>query len=506
MADYTVSQLSDFVEIQQCCAVEREDLLLTKAGEFLDASKKTPHVHNPTEDPKGIAKDAVGILQAFDDISGDLAATNDTALKAQWDNSYKKYQSNLEDTVKLAEQGANYIQKFYDEVVSRFSKNDVDWEKDKNLIADFVKANKGQEIIDKTAQASQKFTDLKNDTASFRDQYNAQAVKKGQAYNSELKRMDEDRRNLQSRIDKSDTQTTQVRGAMQRTAGPGFLMGWIVRGVMALLGVGTFNMASARLGVLEQEEQVKERTALDQRADTLAKKESELAQTRHAVSVLTDNISDISGRFDSLAKTWAVAHANFVELGELLQNIGQSASRASFMRRLDLIAKSTATLTADMRAYKDAVAPGGVLVKPVKKVRPPTYDISRMYGWSDRGGSAGEFNDTRADLHPTMSIADIFVASGWVVDGLQVVYRLKNGGSVRQVHGTNRAGSQIIVGPTEYVSAIWGRSGRADNGQPWMGDCIQQISFEITNSANGAKRTAGTALWIRPWSFYGRDD
>ncbi|QRV95240.1 hypothetical protein RhiJN_23258 [Ceratobasidium sp. AG-Ba] len=493
MTEYTDNQLSDFVEIQQCCAVEREDLLLAKAEQVLDPTQTIPHIHGSTDDPRGIGQDAVGVLQAFDDISDDLAATNDTTLKTQWDDNYKKYQSTLEDTVQLAEQGANYIQKFYDEVLSRFSKNDVDWEKDKNLIADFVKANKGQEIVDKTAQASQQFTDLKNDTNAFQEQYVSEAAKKGQTYNAELKQMDDDRRNLQSRIDSNRSSAAQIQGSMQRAAGPGFLLGWIVRSVLGLLGVGTFNMASARLGALQQEEQglVKERAALDQRADALAKKESALAQTRHAVSVLADNVSDISGRLDSLANTWAMAHVNFVELGELLQNIDKSTSRSAFMRRMDLIAKQTVTLTTDMREYMYAVAPGGVLVKPVTKVRTPSYDISRMYGWSDRGGGAIEFDDTRVDLHATMPIAEIYVNSGWVVDGVHPVYRLQDGTTFKKTHGTTLPGGHIVLGPTEYISAIWGRSGRADNGQPWMGDCIHQLTFEVTNSTNGGKRTSG---------------
>ncbi|KAG9076724.1 hypothetical protein FRC06_009348, partial [Ceratobasidium sp. 370] len=511
-----VSDLSVYVQVQNCCVLDHEDTVLAEAQGLLQSAKSAPHVHStsPADDSKQIARDAVGVLQAFEDISAELGVTNDVTFKTSWDNNYKTYRDLLQDTVKLAEQGSNYIQGFYDTVVSRFGKDDVDWEKDKDLIADFVKNNGGQQIVDQTAQASQKFTDLKHSTQAFHEQYAANATNKGQAYNATLKQMDDDRRKLQARIDRYDnpclsvnqadslvmdvpysnrTSAAQLRSSMRRTAGPGFLLGWLVRAVLTVLGIGTFNMANDRIGSLEREEQqlVNERAALDQRADAIAKQESALVQTRHAVSVLADNVSDLSVRLSTLAQTWAEAHANFVALGQLLQNATESLSRASFMRRLNLIAESTSALTANMRAYINEVAPCGVMVKPVKKVRPPTYDISRMYGGSDRGGGASAFDDTQADLHPTMSIADIFVVSGWVVDAIHVVYRLKNGGSRRVNHGSNRAGSQIVVGPTEYVSAVWGRSGRADNGQTWMGDCVQQISFEITNSTNGAKRTAG---------------
>ncbi|KAG8739583.1 hypothetical protein FRC10_005411 [Ceratobasidium sp. 414] len=439
-----VSDLSAYVEIQNCCVLDNEDTVLSNAKDLLQSAKSTPHVHStsPADDSGQIAKDAVGVLQAFEDISAELGATNDATFKGQWDSNYKTYNDLLQDTVKLADQGSKYIQSFYDTVVSRFGKDDVDWEKDKDLIADFVKKNGGQQIVDQTAQASQKFTDLKHSTQAFHEEYAANATKKGQAYNATLQQMDGDRRKLQARLDRYDrlcppasqanslimgapdsnrTSAAQLRSSMRRTAGPGFLLGWLVRAVLSVLGIGTFNVANDRIGTLEREEQqlVNERAALDRQADAIAKQESAVVQTRHAVSVLADNVSDLSVRLTTLAQTWAEAHANFVALGQLLQNATGSLSRTSFMRRLDLIAESTSALTTNMRAYINGVAPGGVMVKPVKKERPPTYDISRMYGGSDRGGGASAFDDTQADLHPTMSIADIFVVSGWVVDAIQ---------------------------------------------------------------------------------------
>lgn len=34
----------------------------------------------------------------------------------------------------------------------------------------------------------------------------------------------------------------------------------------------------------------------------------------------------------------------------------------------------------------------------------------------------------------------------------------------------------------EYISGFTGKSGFADNGQPWMGDCVQQFSLAVRNS------------------------
>ncbi|KAG9096336.1 hypothetical protein FRC06_008760 [Ceratobasidium sp. 370] len=486
MADIGDSDLAAYVEIQSCCILEQEDTVLAKAQELLRSSKSTPHVHNvsPAEDSRQVAKDAVGVLQAFENISAELGTTNDAAFKKQWDDNYKAYRELLEDTVKLAEQGSKYIQSFYDTVVARFGKDDVDWEKDKNLIADFVKANGGEKIVEQTTRASQKFADLKYNTQSFHEQYADNATKKGQVYNAKLKEINTNRSRVQARIDSptntwdsTRTSAAQLRGSMSRAAGPGFLLGWLVRGVLALLGIGTFNMAGSRLGALEREEQqlLSEKAAIDQQADALLKQESALAQTRYGVSVLADNMSDISGRLDVLAQTWAEANRNFVEMGELLKLASESPSRGAFMGRLNLIAESTSTLTANMRAYMDDVAPGGVLVKPQMYIR------SRFIGTT----GTITFDDTKDDLHPTGPIATIFMVVGSGLEGLHVVYRLKDGSTRRVNHGTDRQGAiQIVVETTEYVNGVW----------VWLangGNYVTHLMFEITNSTNGAKRRAG---------------
>jgi len=142
MADIDDSDLAAYVEIQNCCVLEQEGFVLTKAQELLRSEKSAPHAHDviPADDSKQISQDAVGVLQAFENIGSELNFTNDTNLKKQWDDNYATYRNLLGDTVSLAEQGSKYIQSFYNTVVARFSRDDVDWEKDKNLIADFIKA------------------------------------------------------------------------------------------------------------------------------------------------------------------------------------------------------------------------------------------------------------------------------------------------------------------------------------------------------------------------------
>ncbi|KAG8681643.1 hypothetical protein FRC11_000832 [Ceratobasidium sp. 423] len=254
MADISDTELAAYVELHNCCVQDNEDAILTKAEEL---SRSAPHVHDiaPEDDSKKIAKDALGILQAFEDISSELGVTNDASFKNKWDENYKNYRGMLEDTVKLAQQGSEYIQSFNDQVLSRFSEDGVNWEKDRDLIAGFLKNKEGEQLMKQTAEASQKFTDLKYDTEAFHEMYADNATKKGQAYNVKLKEMDDNRRRIQSQIDSNRASSAQLRSSMRRTAGPGFLLGRLVRAVLSILGINTFNRADGRITQLEREEQ-----------------------------------------------------------------------------------------------------------------------------------------------------------------------------------------------------------------------------------------------------------
>ncbi|CAE6433905.1 unnamed protein product [Rhizoctonia solani] len=480
MAQVSDPELSAYVELHDCCIQDQEGTVLTKANELLRSSKSTPHVHNvsPADDSQKIGKDAFAVLQAFEDISAEIGMTNDAAVKKEWDNNYK----------------ASIQSGFNDKVIANLSENGKNWQDDKKLIADFIKNDKdGENFIDQIGKASQKFTDLKYDTQAFHKTYADNATKKGQAYNAKLKEMDDNRRSIQSQIDSNRASSAQLRNSMRRTAGPGFFFGWLVRTVLSMLGVNAFNQANSRVTELEREEQelVNKRAAIDAQANGLAKQESALAQTRHAVSVVADNVSDISGRLNTLAETWSGIRSSFIKLGMMLEFASDSMSQDTFMMRIELIKGSTSSLKDNFQSYINGVAPGGVIPQPIKKP-PPTYDISPMYGNSDGGGGVQAFNDAQPDLDPAMSISEIRIFSGWVVDGFHVTYRLKSGGTRTVMHGSNGSGAQIFLKTTEYVSAIWGRSGRADNGQPWYGDCIHQLTLEITDSATGAKRNTGT--------------
>jgi hypothetical protein len=58
-----------------------------------------------------------------------------------------------------------------------------------------------------------------------------------------------------------------------------------------------------------------QRNAIDQRANELVKDASALTQTRHAMSVLVDNVGDITGRLGTLSQSWAeVSYAEHYDM------------------------------------------------------------------------------------------------------------------------------------------------------------------------------------------------
>jgi len=120
------------------------------------------------------------------------------------------------------------------------------------------------------------------------------------------------------------------------------------------------------------------------------------------------------------------------------------------------------------------------------------YSVSRQFGGSDISRGA-TFNDSNLGLDPQRPIVNLTIISGWVIDGFKVTYRLKNGQTQTVTHGTvgSRSGETLTLYDNEYIYSASGKSGHANNGEPWMGDCVQQLALGIKNSVTGAQRTYG---------------
>ncbi|CAE6469727.1 unnamed protein product [Rhizoctonia solani] len=389
MATVGDPELAAYVEMHKCCVEAEEAAVLAKVDEMLST---TPHSHthdaSPAEDAQKIADDALGLLFNFEEIGAELALTNDGQFKKEWDDAYQEFRKGLEEAVKLAEMGKKYLLDFNEKVVSRFSEGNVDWEKDKDLVADFVK----------------------------------------------------------------------LFGRRNRV----------------------FSAANNRVSQLQREEQdlLAQRAAVDRRANELVKDAAALTQTRHAMSVLVDNVGDMTGRLGTLASSWSQINQQFEYMGEMLKVATDSKSQDTFARRMSNIGKSTSFLTANMDAWTKGIAPDGVLAKPKKK--PSSYDISNSYGGSD--GVA--FNDARPELDSAISIASIKVVRSAGIDGLHVTYRLKNGTLETKQHGQDRSNNfdEINLKETEYINMVSGIH---------IPTGIHQLRMQITDSATGTRRSVG---------------
>ncbi|KAF8686931.1 hypothetical protein RHS03_10034, partial [Rhizoctonia solani] len=498
MTTITDSELCIYIEFNENRVQDQEATFLSKANGQLGSANPNPGGQNvsPADDWQKIAKDALAVLQSFEDVSSEIGSTNGAAVKKQWDTHYASYRNMLEDTLRLAQQGSAYLKSFNDGVLAKLSPNGTDWAKDKALLDNFLKNDKeGRTMVTQANAAIQKFATVKAAIETFRNIYPNNAGNNGQAYSSKLKELNDSRGAIQSQINSNRVSSAQIRTSMQRTAGPGFLQGWLTRSSLSVmtiiyvqanqtltdsyqtLGADVFNQANNRVAQREREEQdlVKKRDAIDSQGNSLVKNETPFGQVRYAALVTVDKVSDISGRLTVLAQTWA----------EIV------------MQRMGLLKKAVPLLQTDFRKFIDALAPKGVIPQPDKK-KPLTFDGSNMFGNSLQGGVVTLFDDTNPGIDPTKPIAEIRIVEGFFINGLHVTYRLKNGGTMSTSHGVVQPAAQarnvfVKLTETEYISAVTGQvQTNAAAGPTWQTMCIYHLAFEITDSASGAKRnTAG---------------
>ncbi|KAG8771088.1 hypothetical protein FRC12_003866 [Ceratobasidium sp. 428] len=111
-------------------------------------------------------------------------------------------------------------------------------------------------------------------------------------------------------------------------------------------------------------------------------------------------------------------------------------------------------------------------------------EYSSLYGGANTPESIN-FDDAANDLHPEHSIKTIELNTGWVVDGIKITYRTKQGAERKCTHGTfppsGIVDHTVHLGANQYISKIDGITG-SPNGDHNYGDCIQKIRFQITNS------------------------
>ncbi|KAF8601205.1 hypothetical protein BDV93DRAFT_558700 [Ceratobasidium sp. AG-I] len=483
---------------------------LTKVAEaFNTADPNTlTAVENNDQDGQKLAEDMYQVYINFRSSStqlGNVDSDYGSNWKGQWNPLSDRYRTKLEQAQSIAVRGETYINgttilpqaSFFDcyavtefnkTVADKFSSDASNVANDTKLLKEWLDANDDDRGLKlESQQISQGFLDLSNEVTALQSSFNTFAAQKGATYQSDLDQMQRDVKNLQDRITWEDSAAAEA----QRTA-DGLV------GTLAAIGgifetIFTFGQSSSTscslFGSLPRIylELRREKDRLAAKAQQLAKDKSHLHGVQNALSVLAQDVIDVSGRLGQFATLWSVAHSNILELRALLDTASTTHSATFFRLRVKVIASSSAVFAKDMKRFSDALGDIG----NVQSHR--AYELSPQFGGSDvtRGIL---FNDARdLDIDFDRPIVKVIVTSGWVVDGIKITYRLRNGSTQTVAHGTTGYNNDVTLtlNDNEYISAATGKSGHAGNGEPWMGDCVQQLELRITNSVTGAQRTYG---------------
>ncbi|KAH9913699.1 uncharacterized protein BXZ73DRAFT_106878 [Epithele typhae] len=100
-------------------------------------------------------------------------------------------------------------------------------------------------------------------------------------------------------------------------------------------------------------------------------------------------------------------------------------------------------------------------------------------------------NDTGKDtLNASNPVKKIDIAHGWVVDGINVTYRLTSGGTSVVSHGTvlSPPSSSVTLGDNEVLVAVFGRAGMHSY---YKRELVNSIGFVIFDTVGIKTRTAG---------------
>ncbi|KAB5587988.1 hypothetical protein CTheo_8570 [Ceratobasidium theobromae] len=439
-----------------------------------------------------LADDALQVSASFKNSSAQLGKVDSeysgSHWKGQWDALHAQYDRLLERVKSMSRAGAQYIDDFNTNVASKFSPEASNIEADKQLLRTWLQNNPDDRGLRVESQEiSQGFLSLSDEVTSLRDRFSIFSAQKGAEFQGELADMNRNMQKLQRDIDWERSEAAQAQAALDG----------VVAGLSMVVGffeaLFTFGQSHKLIDEANERIQKHVRAEMDLRrrkdqvaaqARQVAVDESKLHDVHVAFSILAQDVIDISGRLGRFANMWATAHSNIIELRDFLDGNDDIDSSLVFSLKVKIINSTAAVFASEMKEFADAL---GGLSNPGRVA----YVVSRQYGGSNL--NRGElFNDARLGLDVQRSIISMTITSGWVIDGIQVTYRLKNGQTQTVSHGSIRSsGNTLILNANEYISEVYGKSGFADNREPWMGDCVQQLSIVVRNSVTGAQRTYG---------------
>ncbi|KAF8601206.1 hypothetical protein BDV93DRAFT_510292 [Ceratobasidium sp. AG-I] len=501
-----------------------DEAFLTKTAEAFDtaASDTFTAAENHDQDGQKLAEDMYQVFVSFKSSSTKLGVVDSdygSKWKEKWDPLSGRYGKNLEQAKAIAIKGEDYINNFNTNVAKRFSVGASDVKNDVKILKDWLdvgasklstiepisywchqQANEDdRELKSESQQISQDFLDLSNEVTALRDTFSTFANQKGATYQSDLDKMQRDVKSLQDQISWEDSAAAEAQRTADGLVGTLAVIGGIFESFFtgghspvtvsqSILARHKASNETLNIGLKISEflpriylELRREKDRLAAEAKKLAKEKSYLHDVQNALTILAHDVIDVCGRLGKFATLWAVAHSSFLELRGLFDGLSTTHSATFFRLRVKVVASSTVVFAKDMKRFSDAL----VYIGSAQIQR--AYKVSPQFGGSDitRGIL---FNDARdLDLDFDRPIVSVVVTSGWVVDGI------KNGSTRTVAHGTTGYSSDVTltINDNEYISAATGKSGHAGNGEPWMGDCVQQLELRITNSVTGAQRTYG---------------
>ncbi|KAG8697492.1 hypothetical protein FRC09_007819, partial [Ceratobasidium sp. 395] len=486
-----------------------DEATLTKAQQVFDNAAPGTLTGAETADQEGdkLADDMYQVLLAFQSTSARFASVDSSYRsnwKSQWDALSTKYRTRLDEAKALALSGQQYINgmtllepvpdltrpiDFNDAVTKKLvsgTSSDI-VASNVELVKKWLDKNTSDAtLMTRSQEVSQSFLDLSNEVTVLRTLFGDFAKQKGAQYRFDLDQLQRDMANLQERINYEQGAAGQAQKVADGLMGALATIGGIFETIFTFGQSRTlFNQAqehfqahsrraAGRHGLLRIECFVNamlfaalraEKDQLAIQSKAVAREESALHEVDNAVVVLAHDVVDVSGRLGYLASLWAIA--------------------TFFRLRVGIVGRTSAVFAQDMKRFTD----GFDQVTAAQSTH--GYRISLLYGGSDvsRGRYFNDIRDYQLDYD--RSIVRIKIV---------VTYRLKNGTTQTVSHGT--AGGDVEetlnLADNEQITSVTGKSGPSSLGEEWMGDCVQQLTFEVTNSVSGAKRTFGKSLLDNP--------
>ncbi|KAB5589621.1 hypothetical protein CTheo_6938 [Ceratobasidium theobromae] len=444
-------------------------------------------------DAKRLADDALQVSVSFKDsierlgrIDSEYPGSN---WKGQWDPLDGRFGELLKRVKSVSIDGAQYIDDFNANVASKFSPGASNIKADKQLLANWLTNNPGDRGLKaESEKISQDFIDLSDKIIGLRNAFSKFATEKGAELKVELEEMYYKMKSLQQNIAWEQSEAAQAQGALDGVLAGLSKIGGFFESLFSS-GHSHKLMDEARERIEKhirfEEDLRRQKDRVAQQARQVAVDKSKLHDVQAAFSILAQDVIDVSGRLNRFANMWATAHSNIMELSNYLGENADIDSSLVFSLKVKVIDSTAAVFASEMREFSEAL---GDLSKSQDRI---AYYLSPQFGGSDftRGVL---FNDARLDLDVEHPIVNVTIASGWVIDGTMVTYRLRNGQTQTIVHDVERTSSDTLtLRENGCIGAVNGKSGSADNGEPWMGDCVQQLTLVVQNSVTGAQRTFG---------------